>query len=483
MPHILAYDLGGSSLRLAIVDQDGTFVDQVRKPLAFTVEGDRHEADPDTQWWESFVAASAELEARGNDFGAITAVAGCGFTRTQVLLDAGGRSIRPAIGFPDARAAPLLDRLRHDAPASLQALAQALSPYDPLARLLWLKEHEPENWHRLARVIEPKDHLNFRLTGRAVSDRISQLPMTRPLHAAGLSRLDQIDLDPALLPEQLSPFEPVGQVRPGLPAPLDRIAGAVVHCGSLDTWTCVLGSGALVPGAGYSISGTSDVFGVIADRPAEATGLLSVEWGPSLWQLGGPSQGAASRLIWAAERFHPGLSPQDALDKALATAGPAPLFLPFLDGERTPWWDPDLRGAFLGLGMTDDNDAMLRAVAEGMTYLSRDILSRAENATGRQVDHVSFSGGLSQHAGLCQLKADILDRPVMVPQNAETGLLGASRLPLGYGAAHQPLPPEACTIYRPAPETRDHHADRFEVFRDATEAIRPLSHNLARQNG
>jgi xylulokinase len=102
MPHILAYDLGGSSLRLAIVDQDGTFVDQVRKPLAFTVEGDRHEADPDTHWWESFVAASAELEARGNDFGAITAVAGCGFTRTQVLLDAGRRSIRPAIGFPES---------------------------------------------------------------------------------------------------------------------------------------------------------------------------------------------------------------------------------------------------------------------------------------------------------------------------------------------------------------------------------------------
>jgi len=478
MSQILAYDLGGSSLRLAIVDADGTFLGKVRKPLKMEQQGDRAEADPDT-WWTAFIEASAALQAMGHDLGNVTAVAGCGFTRTQVVLDADGNPIRPAIGFQDSRAAPMLETLAADPAKPLDHLAGPLGPFDPLARLLWLQKHEPENWARAARVMEPKDYLNFRLTGVAAMDTISRTPMARVLGDRPAERLQALGIDPAILPGTLSPFDALGDVRARLPAPLDRLAGATVYCGSLDTWTGVLGSGALIPGAGYSISGTSDVFGVISDRRCTAEGLLTVEWGPDLWQLGGPSQGAASRLDWAMTRFHPDEATDTALTRALAATAPAPLFLPYLDGERVPYWDASLRGAFLGIGTGDDNDAFLRGVAEGMTYLSREILHRAETATGTRISHVSFSGGLSGHEGLCQLKADVLNRPVLVPRNVETGLQGASRLPLGPDAARTTLPPGASRIYHPTPSRQAYHDTRFQAFRSATGALQTLMHQIS----
>jgi len=474
MPHVLAFDLGGSSLRLALVDADGRFDGFVRLPLEIRHDGDRRfEADP-LAWWNAVIEGCEALAGEGHDLATVEAIAGCGFTRTQVFLDGAGTVIRPAIAFQDSRAAEILE--------DAHGLPETLGPFDPLARLLWLRECEPENWRRLRKVVEPKDFLNYRLTGRAVSDRISQTPMTRSLAADRAGVLAALGLDPNVLPEAISPFEPVGTVLPSLPAPLSKLAGKPVFCGSIDTWACVLGSGGLTPGVAYSISGTSDVSGVISTRPYSAEGLLSIEWGPDLWQLGGPSQGAATRLEWALRRFSPGVEPEAALAAAVAGDRPAPLFLPYLDGERTPWWDPDLQGAFLGLNAEHETGDFLRGVAEGINYLSREILARAEAATGTRVSHVCFSGGLASSPTLCQLKADILDRPVHVAANRETGLVGAARIPrrlreetadLGDGGA----------LYQPDPARRRYHDERFEMFRIASDALAPISHRLRKPGG
>ncbi|MCB1339562.1 MAG: hypothetical protein KDK24_00520 [Pseudooceanicola sp.] len=454
MSYVLAYDLGGSSLRAALVGADGGFVASVRRKLKIRVDRERCEADPEA-WWAALESAIEALGA-DHDLARVTAVAGCGFTRTQVFLDADGAVLRPAITFQDARASAL------DIPG--------LGPFDPLARMVWVQREEPGIWARVARVLEPKDYLNLRLTGRAVSDTISQTPMTRVLGVdPGL--LEQLGVDPELLPETLSPFAEVGAVAQG------PLAGVPVYNGSIDTWACVLGSGALVPGVGYAISGTSDVSGVIASERFEAQGLLSVDWGPGLWQLGGPSQGAATRLTWALRRFFPRAEPAAALASALGARPGGPLFLPYLDGERTPFWDPALRGAFLGLSAAHDGADMLRSVAEGMNYLSREILKRAERATGAEVSHVCFSGGLSGTPALCQMKADVLNRTVLVPSNTETGLMGAARVAQGRSCGAQP--PEGAR-YDPDPQRRAFYDDRFALFREAGAALAPLSRALAR---
>lgn len=483
MSRVLAYDLGGSSLRVAVVD--GLIVRRmVRIPQ--TIErgpGGEFEADPNL-WWENFCSACQQLQEEGEDLGRVEAVAGCGFTRTQILVDAAGEVVHPAITFQDSRGTRALAGFLERAPSDLAERAPGLSPFHPITRLLWVQGRCPDIWARVAKVLEPKDFLNLRLTGEVRSDLVSQQVTSAFFDVVEddpeVKRV--LDIPREICPDAISPFAKVGRVKGNLPDALLPLIGKPVYCGSNDTWTCVLGSGGLNPGAAYGISGTSDVFGVITNKSYEAEGLLTVRWGPEQWQLGGPSQGAATKLSWARDRFFPGLTLDQALVESFSGAARPPLFLPYLEGERTPFWDPDLRGAFLGLNGGHGNGDMFRAVAEGLNFLSRLVLERAEAATGEHAAHVCFSGGLANSATLCQLKADILNRPVFVPVSSESGLIGAAQLFDHDSSDIERITDAILTDgawYRPDPGNRAYYDDWFDIFKSATDTVRDTSRRIA----
>lgn len=141
-----------------------------------------------------------------------------------------------------------------------------------------------------------------------------------------------------------------------------------------------------------------------------------------------------------------------------------------------------MRGTFLGLDGTHDNAAMFRAVAEGLNFLSRLILERAEAATGQKAAHVCFSGGLANNAILCQLKADILDRAVFVPRASESGLIGAAQLS-GNDSSDIARITDAILAdgnwYRPTAKGRDRHDTWFDIFKSSSDAVRDTSRRLA----
>jgi len=263
---------------------------------------------------------------------------------------------------------------------------------------------------------------------------------------------------------------------------LSSLIGKPVICGSTDTWTCVLGSSGLNPGAAYNISGTSDVFGTISKRKHVTDGLMAVQWGPKQWQLGGPSQGAASRLIWAVEKFMPGSSIESALEKAFSAIGQAPIFLPFLEGERTPFWDSDLRGAFLGIEHSHCDKDFVRSVAEGINFLSRLILNKSEAASGETATHICFSGGLSNNPILCQLKADSLNRPVFVPYIKESGLIGSASMAFVTSESISEITSDLMNSgswYQPNSNLRKFYDERFSIFEDACSTVAGLSHRIS----
>uniref|UniRef100_A0A7S2ZM72 Glycerol kinase n=1 Tax=Rhodosorus marinus TaxID=101924 RepID=A0A7S2ZM72_9RHOD len=486
MKDLLAYDLGGSSLRLGVVSDSLQLRKLVRFPLSIAGNGyGEYDAEP-CKWWRAFEQGCERLLEEGYDLRQVSAVVGCGFTRTQVPLDDQGNVVHPAITFQDSRGATALQNFLDRVPGGVRERLQNLSPYHPIARLLWLKESKPGIWRRVAKVIEPKDYLNFVLTGVVRSDQISQGPLDDFFHTLENDpcALDAAGISASICPEKISPFSPVGAVRGGLSPVFDKLVGKPVLCGSIDTWACVLGSGGLSPGVAYGISGTSDVFGVVTETPVTCDGLISVQWGSNLWQLGGPSQGAASRLEWASEQFCSRRPLEDVILKALESDEEPPIFLPYLDGERTPFWDADLRGAFVGVSVNHEARDFVRAVAEGLNFLSRVILERAEQAAGIRAKHVCFSGGLSNSVGLCQLKADILNRPVFVPESNESGLIGSASVAL-YNSGNISSVAEIVTTaqgtwYSPNPVTQEEYSERFEVFKETTRVLRDISHRLAR---
>lgn len=482
---VLACDLGGSSCRAALIDEHG--VTQAEHAVPGPVLNDhRDRSEVVAQaWWAQLLEATGKLAEQAPElFANVRGIAICGVTRTQVFLDRDGNELRPAMTWKDARSDDTAARLRETLVGHPEATR--INAFHPLARLAWLAENEPENASALACILEPKDYLNFCLTGRRASDPVSLARLIACTESAdGRSGFDAVGLSPGVIPTILEPTGTVASVQAGLPAPFDRLAGIPVFCGCNDTWAAVAGLGALRPGYAYNISGTTEVLGVLGPDQAEAEGLISVDW-RGLWHLGGPSQNGADTAAWLAGLLG-GTGPVgETIERLLAgRRHPQPLlFLPYLQGERVPYWDPNLRGAFIGLGRRHGPTDLAYAVLEGVACQNRLVLERAEGALGARVDEIRFGGGAAANPVWAQVKADICGRPIAVGAAKEPGLLGAAIIAwtgLGRFASLEVAQDALVSItqrYEPDPARRPAYNALYALYRQSEAALAPISADL-----
>jgi xylulokinase len=484
---VLVADLGGSSLRAALIDPAGATVAAAAVPDPM---GAGEDSEPEA-WWSAFGKAVEQLAREAPDaFAAVAAIAVTGATRTMVCLDGAGRVLGPASTFRDARAAAVLPELLSLLPPA-HPETREVNAFHPLARLFRMQRSDPAALAGLAHVIEPKDFLNFRLTGRAVADAVSSARLAAAAQPGpdGASLTDRLGWPASLVPEMRAPTGPVGPVRAGLPGALAGLAGRPVLTLSHDTWAAVLGLGALREGVAYNLSGTTEVFGVVSRQPAAAEGLMRVDWGGGLWQLGGPSLAGADTLSWALHMVGRGGEPVGkVLDDLLAgPRGPGgPLVLPHLQGERVPWWNPGLRGAVLGLARAHGPGDLVRATLEGVAFLNRLVLERAEAALGITVPEIRFGGGGAGSAAWAQIKADVTGRPVCVTESPEPGLTGcalAAFVALGLAPGLDEAQERFVAVRRqhaPSPAARQHYEALYRVWLEAEAAVAPLSEALAK---
>jgi len=483
---VLVCDLGSTNVRAALVDAFGgqrysETIPNVAGPAA-------DEVDPDC-WWRMFADIVTRLAgSAGAAFNNVGVIAICGQTRTQVFLDANGQVLRPALTWRDRRAAPWAAQLAALAPAEWPERGH-LNAFHPAARVAWLANAEPACFARLHAVIDPKDYLNFRLTGRVASDVVSSARLLAAGHpwpkggdlvaAAGLPRsLWEIPF--------LQPTERLGSVQADLPGILSSLAGVGVFAMANDTWATAVGMGALRSGMAYNISGTTEVLGAIGTGDVDAPGLMSVDWGQGLQQIGGPSQSGADTLAWFMQMLDsPGCkSPLDLILGQPRQPVPA-LFLPFLSGERTPYWEPMLRGAWFGLNRQHSATDLAYAVLEGVAFLNRTVLERAEAAIGGPVQAIRFGGGGAVNTIWCQIKANVMGRLVQVGEAEQPGLLGCAIVAwAGTGRfadidEGQQFLVRIARLYQPDPERHVAYSALFAIWTDAVAAARAVSERLS----
>ncbi len=464
-PVTLVADLGGSSFRLALFGPGGE--ERARVQHALTLEA---EADP-ALWLAEFAALAAEaLAAAGEP--RVAAIAITAFTRTEIYLDREGRVVRPAITFRDARA--VAEAAAIDSRLGARGVVTAFSP---LARLAWLRRHEPRHFARIAQILQPKDFIAFHLTRVAASDPASNAPLVGETRRYLSDRFAAAEFDVGLFPALRAPGTTLGIVRDGLPGALARLAGARVVVGAMDTWAATLGLGAHHPGGAYNLSGTTEVNGLMLAAPARADGLLGVAWDDGLFHLGGPSQAGADCLVWFARLMN--ISPAEAVAAASAVAADAavPLFMPYLAGERVPFWDPDLRGGFAGLARDSSAAMLARAVMEGVAFHDRLVFARAIAASGVTPAEILVGGGGASADLWCQIKADAWGLDLARPAIEEAGLRGALIL-----AGGKPPTPR---IDRFKPDAASHAAldRRYTRFLDEISRMRAPHPNLPPQGG
>lgn len=400
MSLVLGIDLGGSSLRVGLVDRAGTVHQLLARPHRVVAE-----MDPET-WW----ADLCEM-LRALDLSAVVGIGFSGIGRSQVFVDARARPLRPALCFPDGRAeaeAAELADIGRDGWAPM-------SPFHPLARLAWVKRHEPSVFAATAHVLQPKDWLAMRLTGVAVTDRIGN---AWALEADGRTERAAVFADSGiprgLWPAMLDPWQRVGLVR-HWPA----LAGVPVFAGALDTWCATLGAG-VDEGDGYVIAGTTDAAGMLTPAPIRLQGRVTLPWGEELFHTGGPSGAGGACLDWFAEVS--GQRDAAAVAELASTAGPGPrpLFLPDLDGVRAPLWQAGARGAFLGLTGAHGPAELALSVLEGVALADAAVLH------GLSPRRVVLAGGGARSDFWCSVRATILGVAVERAVAAEPGVVGAA---------------------------------------------------------
>lgn len=488
MPYVIGIDIGSSSTKVGLFSPDGTAVASARRAYPTDEPQPGYKEQDPEGWWTAAAGGLREVLA-GVPPDSIAAVGSAGHISSFTFIDNSGRILRPAVGFQDQRAVAEVGELyaRFSREELAQQLGIDLPPGAtwPLPKLLWFRKHEPETLAQTKFLLQAKDFINFRLSGEFACDASSSRGMVdfRAGKVAG-HVFDALGLDPGLLPPLYGPGQIVGVVSAAAAAATGLPAGVPVICGWNDLNACVLGSGAVNGGDTFNITGTSDHIGTVAAGHYRNPKLICAPFLNGKNLLYGVTTCGGGSLEWYVR------ASGRSIEELLALAGAAPagaeslLFLPCLEGERAPVWDPRASGAFVGLRTGHDERHMVRALLEGVAFGLRQILELVEAGAGASGREVIASGGAARIRLWNQIKADVLGRTIATLANPHAGVLGAAMLAAvaagWYGAleeaAGKMVRPDECIA--PAPGRNACYDPLYEIYSGLYPALRDVFRRL-----
>ncbi|MET0409924.1 MAG: FGGY-family carbohydrate kinase [Polyangiaceae bacterium] len=499
---VLALDLGTSGAKAAVFSANGAALASAFQPTALSLlPGGGAEQDP-KEWWDAVLGVCQQvLNHPAVDRASVGAIGVTGQWSGTVAVGADGEPLHQALIWMDSRGAAEVEAIAggilgipYSIPRALRWVtltggAPAKSGKDSLAHILYLRAHAPRVYEQARYFLEPKDYINFRLTGVAAASYDSIA-----LHWVTDNRnVDEVKYHPTLLgyagldreklPPLCSAAHVIGTLRPQVADRLGLSSQVKVVAGTPDVHSTALGSGAVDDFEPHLYLGTStwlschlpfkktDILHNMASLPAALPGryLLVNEQecaGACLTQL-------KDRILFAgdAEESAPRSSFAD-LDRIAAAAPPGSerlLFLPWLYGERSPVEDHLLRGGFFNYSLSTTRAHLVRAVLEGVAFNARWLLGYAERFAGRRFQSLRLVGGGGKSRLWCQIYADILDRAIeRVEEPVLAGLRGVSALSFAAleggavreHAQHAPL----LETLEPRREHRGMYDELFEAF-------------------
>ena len=434
----LGIDLGTSELKLLLLDGQHRIVASLGEPLAVSRPHPLWSEQAPADWWSALDAAMKRLRiAQPAAMAAVRAIGPSGQMHGAVLLDKHDAVLRPAILWNDGRSGPQCAALEAALPALRTIAGNLAMPGFTAPKLLWVREHEPQVFAKTARVLLPKDWLRLQLTGEHASE-MSDASGTLWLDVGARCWSDELlaacGLTRAHMPRLFEGNEVSGVLRPALADRWGLRAGIAVAAGGGANAASAVGIGAVRPNQGFVSLGTSGVIFLAGDRflpdPRSAMHAFCHAL-PGRWHQMSVMLSAASALRWARELL--GLPSEAALlERAAgltpAQRGRAPLFLPYLSGERTPHNDPNAQGVLFGLTHEHDAAAIGYAVVEGVSFGLLDGWSSLRVEPG-SVAALSLVGGGARSTLWAQLLASTLGVTMRVHAGGEAGgALGAARL-------------------------------------------------------
>ncbi|MBC7665494.1 MAG: xylulokinase [Caulobacter sp.] len=475
----LGIDLGTSALKALLLADDGHIVAQQSAPLEVSRPHPQWSEQSPADWWSALGIALGELaRAHPAAMRAVRAIGLSGQMHGAVLLDAAGEVLRPAILWNDGRSEPQCAELAARVPRLGQIAGNLAMPGFTAPKLLWVKDHQPQIFGRIAKVLLPKDWLRLKLSGEFFTD-CSDASGTLWLDVGARDWSDELlaacDLTRAQMPALVEGSAPAGRLKADVAERFGLPVGIVIAGGGGDNAASAVGMGATAPGDGFVSLGTSGVIFLCSDRflPAPESAVHAFCHAlPGAWHQMSVMLSAASALRWVTQLTDRRdeaelLAEVEALDERALDQ--APLFLPYLAGERTPHNDAHAQGVLFGLTHEHGAAALGYAVIEGVAFGLLDGWHTLDESTRALANSLDIVGGGARSATWARLLATLLDRPLTKRDGGEAGgALGAARLAwladggdLATVCAKQPV----VESFQPQPARRAALMARYARFR------------------
>ena len=448
---LLGIDIGTGGTRAVLLDGDGRVVSSAtaaHPPFASPHAG-WAEQNPD-DWWSAVCSAVPECLARGNT--ALREIDGIGLTGQMhglVLLDRGGSVLRPSILWCDQRTEVECREITETAGAArlIELTANPALTNFTLPKIWWVQKHEPDVWARVGAILLPKDYIRLKLSGSRATD-VADASGTLLFDVANRQwsppMMELSRLDAELLPKVFESCEITGHVSEEGARATGLCAGTPVVAGAGDQAAGAVGMGIVRAGAVSATIGTSGVvFAATAVPVRDPAGRIHTfcHAVPERWHVMGVTQAAGYSLRWFRDQFGAvGDRTQDAYARLMTEASTVPagadglMWAPYLMGERTPYLDPNARGALVGILATHTRAHVVRAILEGVAFSLRDTLTIFAELN-IPVESIRLGGGGARGAVWRQIQADVYGMPVSALEVEEGPAYGAALL-AGVGAGN-----------------------------------------------
>ena len=451
MSCLMGIDIGTTGIKAIVMNKEGDILGShtVEQPMSAPHPG-WAEQDPE-MWWKNTVTAVRGALKKAADV-EIAGVGLSGQMHSSVFLDSDLNVIRPALLWCDTRTTIECQWITETAGeenlkkwVANPALEGFTAP-----KIIWLRNNEPENYDRIARVVLPKDYIRYRLTGdlvMEVSDSAGTLLFDVKKRVWSDDMLRALDIPRDFLTDVIESIEVGGTITSQTAGETGLKAGTPVVGGGADNSASAVGTGIVTEGMSVASIGTSGTFVAYMDEPKVDSQMRAHTFChsvPGKWYMMGVMLSSGFSLRWFRDQFGEtensmaltsGRDAYDLLADAAQNVEPGSeglIFLPYLMGERTPHKDANARGVFYGIGQRHTRSHMIRSVFEGIVFGMRDSLEIIRNEQV-PVKEIRATGGGGKSEFFLKLQADIYGAPISRLKASEGGVMGAAIM-AGVGA-------------------------------------------------
>ncbi len=483
-------DLGTSAVKLLLMDSEGKIVNIVSKeyPLYFPHPG-WSEQNPE-DWYEQTIEGMKEL-LEGADKSQVAGISFGGQMHGLVILDEEDKVIRPAILWNDGRTTEETEYLNNvigreklsEYTANI-AFAGFTAP-----KILWVKNKEPENFARIAKIMLPKDYIAYRLTGvhcTDVSDASGMLLFDVKNRKWSKEMCDICGVKPSWLAACYESYEAVGTVREEIAKELGIPASCIVAAGAGDNAAAAVGTGTVGDNQCNISLGTSGTI-FISSKQFGVDGhnaLHSFAHADGSYHLMGCMLSAASCNKWWMDEII-GTKDYAAQQAQIEKLGENHVyFLPYLMGERSPHNNPNARAAFIGMTMDTTRADMTQAVLEGVAFALRDSLEVAKSL-GIKLTRTKICGGGAKSPLWKRIVANVLNLKVDIIESEEGPAMGGAMLAAVACGEYKSVEEIAAKVVKvvdtvePEPALAEKYEERYGQFKEIYPACRPVFEVIA----